>query len=140
MGSRTIDFWLEFGDEFLVCAIEARWRFPQISTLICGCKNQQNIENQCFCLETQFRTKPCEQSRNGTCVWIRQGSRNRLGKYFPFQKEKSNGSGESSDRFYATVLAPQRPLSIEFPVFVEKYFLPRSLEIQEHFPHGTMTA
>ena len=76
MGSRTIDFWLEFGDEFLVCAIEARWRFPQISTLICGCKNQQNIENQCFCLETQFRTKPCEQSRNGTCVWIHQGSRN----------------------------------------------------------------
>ena len=68
MGSRTIDFWLEFGDEFLVCAIEARWRFPQISTPICGCKNQQNIENQCFCLETQFRTKPCEQSRNGTCV------------------------------------------------------------------------
>ena len=65
MGSRTIDFWLEFGDEFLVCAIEARWRFPQISTLICGCKNQQNIENQCFCLETQFRTKPREQSRNG---------------------------------------------------------------------------
>ena len=86
MGSRTIDFWLEFGDEFLVCAIEARWRSPQISTLICGCKNQQNIENQCFCLETQFRTKPCEQSRNGTCVWIRQGSRNRLGKYFPLQK------------------------------------------------------
>ena len=70
MGSRTIDFWLEFGDEFLVCAIEARWRFPQISTLICGCKNQQNIENQCFCLETQFRTKPREQSRNGTSLCV----------------------------------------------------------------------
>ena len=45
------------------------------------------------------------------------GSAKVPGKYFPFQKEKSNGSGEGSDRFYATVLAPQRPLSIEFAVF-----------------------
>ena len=57
MGSRTIDFWFEFGDEFLVCAIEARWRFPQISTLICGCKNQQNIENQCFLFEETISHK-----------------------------------------------------------------------------------
>ena len=133
MGSRTIDFWLEFGDEFFVCAIEARWRFPQISTPICGCKNQQNIENQCFCLETKFRTKPCEQSRNGTCVGIRQGSRNRLGKYFPLQKgvrirENLIGRAQiaSTRRFWFPSVHCRLIL-----LFVGKYFLKRSLKLQE---------
>ena len=54
MGSRTIDFWLEFEDEFLVCAIEARWRFPQISTLICGCKNQQTLKTNVFVWRHNF--------------------------------------------------------------------------------------
>ena len=65
MGSRTIDFldrirrWF-----FLFCALEALWRSQQISTSICGWKSQQNIENQWFCFELQFRRKPREQSRN----------------------------------------------------------------------------
>ena len=79
---------------------------------------------------------------NGTCVWIRQGSRNEesFGKVFPIPEGKIQWKWEGSDLFYGTALAPQRPLSIAFPVFAEKYFLPRSLEIQEPFPHGTMTA
>ena len=56
---KTIDFSIDFGDEFCVRVIKPRWRSPQIPTPICGCKNQQNIENQCFYLEIQFRTKPC---------------------------------------------------------------------------------
>ena len=83
MGSRTIDFWLEFGDEFLVCAIEARWRFPQISTLICGCKNQQNIENQCFYGDTiSHKTMHNRETRD--FVWIRVVRfRESFGKVFP---------------------------------------------------------
>ena len=100
MGSRTIDFWLEFGNEFLVCAIEARWRFPQISTLICGCKNQQNIENQCFYGDTiSHKTMHNRETRD--FVWIRVVRfRESFGKVFNStrglerEKLKSNDNGE----------------------------------------------
>ena len=38
-----------------------------LSTQICGFKKEQNIENQCFCLEIEFRRKPHNQSRNTEC-------------------------------------------------------------------------
>ena len=80
-------------------------------------------------------------SKNGSAKIPENFPRDRLGKYSPLQKvwvpvesEKSQG-GEGSDRFYATVLVPQRLFSIRFAVFVvkyyRKYFLMRSLEIQE---------
>ena len=85
MGSRTIDFWLEIGDEFFLCAIEARRRSPRILTQICGCKNQQNIDFQCFCLETQQKTtRTIEQQAVGGSGKV--PCQRSFGKYLSSQK------------------------------------------------------
>ena len=81
MGSRTIDFSIDFGDEFCVRVIKPQLRSPQIPTPICGCKNQQNIENQCFYGDTISQKHA--QSRNAWLCVDPQRFGESFGKVFP---------------------------------------------------------
>ena len=94
-------------------------------TPICGCKNQQNIGNQCFCLKIDFRTTMrAIEKRMTLCGSAKLGINWKSISHSirGLEWEKIEWKWEGSDRFQAaTVWVPQRTLSIGFAVFVRKY-------------------